>query len=96
MRKIVFTLFGVCCVLTACKQQNNKEMDMDFVDNVKVALANDGQVDLNSLQWTREPAGFEVKGDSIIITTAPPHRPVATDVLSLPERQRARAADEDS
>jgi len=71
MRKIVFTLLGICCMLTACKQQNNKETDMDFVDNVKMALANDGQIDLNSLQWTREPAGFEVKGDSIVITTAP-------------------------
>ena len=44
---------------------------MDFVDNVKVALADSGRIDLSSLQWTREPKAFEVKGDTIAITTAP-------------------------
>ena len=58
-------------MLTACGQQNKNETTMDFVDNVQVALADSGHVDLNSLQWTREPQGYEVKGDTILITTAP-------------------------
>jgi len=44
---------------------------MDFTDDVQVALADSGHIDLNSLQWTREPKGYEVKGDTILITTAP-------------------------
>ena len=43
----------------------------DFVDDVKVALADSGRIDLSKLQWTREPKAFEVKGDTIAITTAP-------------------------
>ena len=36
-----------------------------------MALADSGHIDLSSLQWTREPKGYEVKGDTILITTAP-------------------------
>ena len=43
----------------------------EFVDDVKVALADSGRIDLSKLQWTREPKAFEVKGDTIAITTAP-------------------------
>ena len=58
-------------MLVACGQQNQKETNMEFTDNVKMALADSGRISLDSLQWTREPAGFEVKGDTIRITTAP-------------------------
>ena len=58
-------------MLTACGQQNKQETTMDFVDNVKVALSDSGHIDLNSLQWTREPAACEIKDDTIRITTAP-------------------------
>ena len=58
-------------MLTACGQQNKNETTMDFTDDVQVALADSGHIDLSSLQWTREPEGFEVKGDTILITTAP-------------------------
>ena len=58
-------------MLTACGQQNKQETTMDFVDNVKVALSDSGHIDLGSLQWTREPAGCEIKDDTIRITTAP-------------------------
>ena len=44
---------------------------MDFVDNVKVALSDSGHINLDSLQWTREPAACEIKNDTIRITTAP-------------------------
>ena len=36
-----------------------------------MALADSGRIDLSKLQWTREPKAFEVKGDTIAITTAP-------------------------
>ena len=42
-------------MLTACRQQDNKESDMDSVDKVKVALADGGRIDVSSLQWSREP-----------------------------------------
>ena len=58
-------------LLAACSKNEPKETVMDFTDNVKVALENGGKIDLNALKWTREPGGFEVKGDTIVITTAP-------------------------
>ena len=58
-------------MLTACAKKETKETVMDFTDNVKVALENGGKIDLNSLKWTREPGGSEVKGDTILITPAP-------------------------
>ena len=69
--KKLFTLLCIGLLFMACAQQTKNETDMEFTDNVKVALADSGRVDLNSLQWTREPGGFEVKGDTILITTAP-------------------------
>ena len=71
MKKQLFSFLCAGLMLTACGQQNKQETTMDFVDNVKVALADSGRISLDSLQWTREPAGFEVKGDTIRITTAP-------------------------
>ena len=73
MRKSLIVSASLSLLLTACGQrtQTQNESDMDFVDQVKVALTNGGKVDLNSLQWTREPAGFEVRADTIVITTAP-------------------------
>ena len=69
--KKLFTLLCIGLLFTACAQQTKNETDMEFTDNVKEALADSGRIDLNSLQWTREPGGFEVKGDTILITTAP-------------------------
>ena len=61
--KKLFMLLCIGLLFTACAQQTKNETDMDFVDNVKEALADSGRIDLNSLQWTREPGGFEVKGN---------------------------------
>ena len=69
--KKTFLLTSLAILLGACGGNTPKESNEEFTDNVKEALANGGQIDLNSLQWTREPAGFEVKGDTIAITTAP-------------------------
>ncbi len=69
--KKLFTLLCIGLLFTTCARQTKNETDMEFTDNVKEALADSGRVDLNNLQWTREPGGFEVKGDTILITTAP-------------------------
>lgn len=68
--KKLFAFLSVGLLLAACghKATNN---EVSVVDNVKMALADSGRIDLNSLQWTRKPGGFEIKGDSIFITTAP-------------------------
>ena len=75
MKKKLFSILCAGLMLTACGQQNKNEITMDFTDDVQVALADSGHIDLNSLQWTREPK--------------------AAHLLSLPERQCARIADED-
>jgi len=71
MKKKLFSILCAGLMLTACGQQNKNETTMDFTDDVQVALANSGHIDLSTLQWTREPKGYEVKGDTILITTAP-------------------------
>lgn len=43
----------------------------NYTDGVSTALANDGKVDLTTLQWTREPKSFSIEGDTLKITTAP-------------------------
>ena len=42
-----------------------------FVDGVTEALNNDGKVNVELMEWTREPQGFGVNGDTLTITTAP-------------------------
>ena len=69
--KSLIPLLCIGLLFTACAQQTKNETEMEFTDNVKVTLADSGRIDLSSLQWTREPGGFEVKGDTILITTAP-------------------------
>ena len=64
-------LLSAGLALASCGQQGKTEADTDFQDDVKTALSNGGSIDINSLQWTREPGGFEVKGDTILITTVP-------------------------
>ena len=46
----------------ACCEQDKHEAEQESVDNAQVAMADNGHIDLNSLQWTREPKNFEVKG----------------------------------
>ena len=64
-------LLSAGLALASCGQQGQTELETGFQDDVKTALSNGGSIDINSLQWTREPGGFEVKGDTILITTAP-------------------------
>ena len=96
MKKSLFALMSLGLLLTACGEQSQKEKSEPFTDDVAVALSAGGSIDLNNLQWTREPAGYEVKGDTIVITIGSSHRPLATHLLSLPERQCPCPSDEDA
>ena len=71
MQKTLLTLFCVSLLLTACSKQRHEETNEPFKDDVAAALSAGGKIDLNSMEWTRKPAGYEVSGDTIIITTAP-------------------------
>ena len=71
MQKSILTLVSATLLLTACGKQGQEETNETFTDAVTTALSEGGTIDMNSFEWTREPAGFEVKGDTISITTAP-------------------------
>jgi hypothetical protein len=61
----------LCLIVVACGNPARKTADSEFVDSVAEALDNGGQINLDQLQWTREPAACEIKDDVISITTAP-------------------------
>ena len=71
IKDILLMAAATTAILTGCNNKESKVETTDFVDDVKVALADSGRIDLSKLQWTREPKAFEVKGDTIAITTAP-------------------------
>ena len=62
---------GLCLCAVSCGTPSQKASDVEFIDSVAEALTNGGQIDLNQLQWTREPAACEIKNGTISITTAP-------------------------
>ena len=70
MNKNILATLCLCFLMMACGQQPEKKADMEFVDDVQVALSDSGRINLSNLKWTREPAGFEIKGDTIAVTTA--------------------------
>ena len=63
--------FGFCLCAVTCGSPSQKASDAEFTDSVTEALANGGQINLEQLQWTREPAACEIKDEVISITTAP-------------------------
>jgi len=71
IKNIMLVAAVATVALTGCGNKESEAQTAHFTDNVKEALSRDGQIDLNTLQWTREPQGYEVKGDTICITTAP-------------------------
>ena len=66
-----FLFSCLCLIITACGNHGQAPVDDDFYDSVSEALSGDGFIDLNRLQWTREPAAWEVKDGVLSITTAP-------------------------
>ena len=55
----------------SCGNNTPATTETDAPDCVAAALAAGGKVDFSDFQWTREPASFSVKGDTLAITTAP-------------------------
>ena len=58
-------------VTVACGQNNQNTVNTDMTDSVIEAFANSGQINLEQLQWTREPAACKIEDGAISITTAP-------------------------
>ena len=72
MTKITKSIcLGFCLLAVACGNPSQKESETEFTDSVADALANGGQIDLEQMRWTREPAACEIKDGVISITTAP-------------------------
>ena len=67
----LFSVIGICLLALSCGNQTQQSSPAGFNDGVTAALAQDGQIDLNTLQWTREPGAYAVNGDTLTITTAP-------------------------
>lgn len=70
-KRSLMLLLGWSLLFAACGQKNKDVQDASFIDGVKKALSDEGHIDPDCLKWTREPAGQEIKEDSIIITTTP-------------------------
>ena len=62
---IIATCLGF--IMASCTNTS----ECSFVDGVADALENDGKVNMELLEWTREPQSFNVNADTITITTAP-------------------------
>ena len=65
MKKIALTALAICAM--ACAPKSITESS----DMVADILNGKAELDLSSLEWTREPQSCEVKGDTIEIVTAP-------------------------
>ena len=61
----------LCAAVVSCGQPSSKEANVEFKDSVTAALTDGGHIDLDNFEWTREPGGFSIKGDTVSITTAP-------------------------
>ena len=64
-------ILSLCLVIAACGNHGQVPVNDDFFDSVTEALSNEGCIDLNRLQWTREPQSFEVNDGVITVITAP-------------------------
>lgn len=65
MRKTAIAALALCAI--ACTQNKMTEQN----DMVADILSGRSELDLTALEWTREPQGFEIKGDTLEIVTAP-------------------------
>jgi len=72
MNKVTNLLISNLALLTvACGGPKQESCDSQFIDSVAEALANDGRINLDNFQWTREPKDFSINGDTVEIITAP-------------------------
>ena len=72
IKDILLMAVATTAILTGCNNKESKVETTEFVDDVKVALADSGRIDLSKFQWTREPKAFEVKGAITSRTTMRP------------------------
>lgn len=68
LNKALFVI-GICLMICCCNTSNTSNVIIR--DQVESALSDGGNINLNELQWTREPKAFSIKGDTLEITTAP-------------------------
>ena len=72
MKKIVrLFIMSMSLFVSACAPKTADSVEDVFIDGVVSSLENGGKVDLSSFAWTREPASFQISGDTLQITTAP-------------------------
>lgn len=67
----VFIIINFCLLVLSCGNKVKESSNEVFSDSVVAALANGGHIDLSAFQWTREPLGYTVNGDTLKVTTAP-------------------------
>ena len=53
--------FWFCLCAVSCGHPVQKASEPDFTDSVAEALENGGIINLDQLQWTRDPAAWEIK-----------------------------------
>jgi regulation of enolase protein 1 (concanavalin A-like superfamily) len=70
MRK-AFLIFGLCMCAASCSNRPQSNSEIEYIDSVSEALADNGTINLDHMVWTREPAANSVQGDTVTITTAP-------------------------
>lgn len=72
MKKVsILLIMSMSLFFASCGNNTPATTETDAPDCVAAALAAGGKVDFSDFQWTREPASFSVKGDTMAITTAP-------------------------
>ena len=64
MKHLTLALMAVCAMACAPKTTESNDMVADI-------LSGNGKLDLNALEWTREPQSFAIKADTIEVVTAP-------------------------
>ena len=72
-KSLLILMIPFVCLVSASCSGDPKQNSTTFkdVDCVVRALANDGAIDFDSLEWTREAEASSVSGRKLTITTAP-------------------------
>jgi hypothetical protein len=66
MRK-AFLIFGLCMCAASCSNRPQSNSEIEYIDSVSEALADNGTINLDHMAWTREPAAYSVQGDTVTI-----------------------------
>ena len=70
IKDILLMAAATTAILTGCNNKESKVETTDFVDDVKVALADSGRIDLSKLQWTREPKRLPIASSSSVTVSS--------------------------